>query len=124
MKEQHVERVQNVFAAINDRDWDEVAANYLPGAVIEYPQSGERIEGRDRIRSMMATFPEPPTFVLRNVFMGDDQSVIVEFDAVYSGVEPWKGVAIYRLSPEGIDREVAYFGAPFTPPEWRTGLST
>ncbi len=124
MNEQHVKRVQNVFAAINDRHWDEVAASYSSDAVIEYPQSGERIEGRDRIRSMMETFPEPPTFVLRNVFTGDDQSVIVEFDALYSGVEPWKGVALYWLSPEGIAREVAYFSEPFAPPEWRIGLST
>jgi len=122
MSDQHVTTVIDVFAAINERRWDDVVAAYGDDAVIEYPQSGERITGRQDIRAMMAAFPVPPTFVVRNAFAGDDDSVIVEFDAVYSGVEPWKGVALYWLSEAGINREVAYFGEPFAPPEWRLTL--
>src|SRR5262245_33140764 len=32
-------------------------AVFAPGYVEEYPQSGERIEGRDRIRAMLDAFP-------------------------------------------------------------------
>lgn len=119
MSEQNIKVVTDVFTAINEKRWQDVAASYSPQAVIDYPQSGERIEGRDQIQGMLEAFPVPPTFVVRNAFGGADQSVIVEFDAVYAGADPWKGVALYWLSAAGIDREVAYFGEPFDPPEWR-----
>ena len=124
MSKQHKQTVADVFAAINDERWDDVVASYSPNAVIEYPQSGERIEGRDAIHAMMNGFPVPPSFAVRNTFSGDDDSVIVEFDALYDGADPWKGVALYWLSTEGIDREVAYFGEPFAPPEWRVNISS
>jgi hypothetical protein len=112
--------VTDSLTALNERRLGDCAAAYAESAVIEYPQSGERITGRDNIRGMLEDFSTPPTFTIRRAFGGDGDRVVVEFDVDYGmGGQPWKGVAIYTVTRGSIDNEVAYFGEPFEPPDWR-----
>ncbi|WP_052685029.1 hypothetical protein [Lentzea aerocolonigenes] len=89
-----------------------------PDYVMEMPQSGETIRGRDAMRSMQEAFPKPPTIALRRV-TGSGLFWIVEGVNDY-GDEVWHVVVAWELDHDGrIVRDTRYYGQKFDPPEWR-----
>jgi|FLYL01.1.fsa_nt_gi hypothetical protein len=109
--------VARALEDFNHRRWQEFASAYLSEAVIEYPQSGERMVGRASIRGMVEAFPTAPTLSVRRLH--DGEPVVAEVDVDYSTGEVWKGVVLYWMEEGLISREVAYFAAPFPPAAWR-----
>jgi hypothetical protein len=87
--------------------------------VEEYPQSGERIEGRGNALAMAAAHPTPPAAIgpARLTRCGEDL-VTLEQKATY-GTDPWWIVAIWDVRDGRAQRETAYFADPFAPPSWR-----
>ena len=85
--------------------------------VIDMPQSGERIRGRDNMKAMQDAFPGPPTITIRRM-VGSGDVWVVEGRSDYSG-------RIYHLTNilefrEGkIIRETRYYADPFVAPAWR-----
>ena len=110
--------VTGMLAAYNDRDFDEFGAKYSADAVISYPQSGERITGRDNILAMVRAFPSAPTFAVTTTRAADNW-VLVEADADYGGGTVWKAVIVYTVEGGSVVAETAYFAAPFEPATWR-----
>jgi len=85
--------------------------------VMEMPQSGERVRGRDAMRSMQENFPTPPTISVKRV-MGANTTWVLEVND-YGG-DIWHVVVIVELDPEGrILRDTRYYAKPFDPPDWR-----
>ena len=76
-----------------DRHWAASDANDLEGehqiyredAVLEYPQSGERIRGRRQIRSSRAAQPNRKRFTVRRT-IGAGDLWVTEFVLTYDGV--------------------------------------
>jgi hypothetical protein len=85
--------------------------------VMEMPQSGERIRGRDKMRAMQEAFPKPPIGTLRRVIGGGDVWV-AEGENDY-GDDVWQWVIVVELKDGKILRETRYYGQPFPAPEWR-----
>ena len=85
--------------------------------VIDMPQSGERIRGRDNMKAMQNAYPGPPTITIRRM-VGSGDVWVVEGRSDYSG-------RIYHLTNilefrEGkIIRETRYYADPFVAPAWR-----
>ncbi len=85
--------------------------------VIDMPQSGERIRGRDNMKAMQDAYPGPPTITIRRM-VGSGDVWVVEGRSDYSG-------RIYHLTNilefrEGkIIRETRYYADPFVAPAWR-----
>ena len=94
-----------------------------PDFVMEMPQSGERIRGRDRLRKMQEAFPVPaPAINVRRV-TGAYRAWIAEGDIDY-GSDRSQVVVILELDDQGlIARETRYYPQPFEAPAWRTGLA-
>jgi hypothetical protein len=87
--------------------------------VMEMPQSGERIRGRDRMLAMQEAYPMPPTITLRRV-VGSGPVWIVEGVNDYAG-DVWHVVVILELDSEGrIMRDTRYYAKRFDPPAWRS----
>ena len=87
--------------------------------VMEMPQSGERIRGRDRMLAMQEAYPTPPTITLRRV-VGSGPVWIVEGVNDYAG-DVWHVVVILELDSEGrIMRDTRYYAKRFDPPAWRS----
>lgn len=87
--------------------------------VMEMPQSGERIRGRDAMRAMQEAFPTPPTITLRRV-SGSGHVWVVEGVNDYAG-EVWHVVAVFELDDDGrIVRDTRYYTQPTEAPEWRS----
>lgn len=85
--------------------------------VLEMPQSGERIVGRERMRAMQRDYPNPPSIqVLRITGAGDHFVVLARSD--YSG-DIYYVANVVEFADGRIARETRIYGTPFGPPDWR-----
>jgi hypothetical protein len=111
---------QTIRAAL-DRHWAASDANdfeteheiYHDDAVLEYPQSGERIRGRRNIQASRSAQPNKKRFTLRRV-LGAADLWVSEFVLTYDGL-PSYTVSIMEFTDGKVARETQYFGEPFAP---------
>jgi hypothetical protein len=89
-----------------------------PDYVMEMPQSGERIVGRDAMRAMQQAFPNPPDAKVRRI-IGTGDVFVMEGVSAYPGGGAFHVVNIVEFSGGKIVRETRYYAEPFEPPEWR-----
>ena len=111
---------REIWAAL-DRHWAACDAGdleleheiYREDAVLDYPQSGERIRGRRQIQSSRAAQPSRKRFTVRRV-IGAGDLWITELVLTYDG-RPAYTVSIMELVDGKVARETQYFGTPFAP---------
>ena len=104
-----------------DRHWTASDANnleaehdiYREDAVLEYPQSGERIRGRRKIQSSRAAQPNRKRFAVRRI-IGAGDLWVTEYVLTYDG-QPSYTVSIMEFLDGKVARETQYFGDPFEP---------
>ena len=106
------------FQAFNERRFADFATYVTEDVAEIYPQSAERIEGRDTQLAFHEAFPNPPTFSVRNVLRSGDLAV-AEVDEHYPDGSVWNDVFILELRNGLVASMTAYFGQPFPAPEWR-----
>jgi len=85
--------------------------------VIDMPQSGERIRGRDNLKAMQDAYPGPPKITLRRI-VGSGDVWVVEGRADYSG-RIYYVANIIEFREGKIIRETRYYADPFEAPAWR-----
>jgi hypothetical protein len=91
--------------------------------VMEMPQSGERITGRDRMRAMQESFPSPPSITIDRV-TGAGRSWLIEAVNDYGGADVWHVVVAMEFAPDGrMLRDTRYYAQDFDPPAWRTAFT-
>ena len=110
--------IEAAFTAFNERRFTDFAAYVSEDVVEEYPQSGERIEGRDRQLAFHEGFLNPPTFTVRRV-MTDGYLAVAEVDEHYPDGSVWNDAFIFQFRAGGVSAMTGYFGMPFDAPEWR-----
>jgi ketosteroid isomerase-like protein len=111
---------QEIRAAL-DRHWAASDANefeaehdiYREDAVLDYPQSGERIRGRRHIQSSRAAQPNRKHFTVRRI-IGAGNLWITEFILTYDG-QPSYTVSIMEFIDGKVAHETQYFSDPFAP---------
>ncbi len=118
-----VAAVTAAFQAFNERRFADFAAYVTDDVVEVYPQSGERIEGRQRQLAFHQAFPNPPTFTVRNVLTSGDLAV-AEVDERSPDGTIWNDVWIFELRDGAVASMTGYFGQPFDAPEWRRPYRT
>jgi SnoaL-like domain len=101
------------WAASDVNDFDTEHRIYRADAVLEYPQSGERIRGRDNIQASRAAQPNAKRFTVRRMLGGGDLW-ISELVLTYDGL-PSYVVSIMEFEDGEVVRETQYFGDPFEP---------
>jgi hypothetical protein len=109
-----------------DRHWmasasgDQVAEHeiYQEDVLVEYPQSGERIRGRQNILALRSHHPSKPVgFVVRRI-VGSGELWITEYSISYEG-HPIHTVSIMEFQGGKVAHETQYFAEPFAAPAWR-----
>ena len=90
---------------------------YADDAVVEWPQGGERLRGRESIVGFRSTYPARQEFELHRV-TGRDDLWVTEYTIRYDG-EPVMAVGILEFRDGKVIRERIYFGDPWEPPDWR-----
>jgi hypothetical protein len=89
--------------------------------IMEMPQSGERIRGREKMRQFQEAYPTPPTIQLRRVVVRDGLWVIEGVNDYGEG-QVFTVVLIIELRDGKMWRDTRYYAEPFEAPEWRTQL--
>jgi hypothetical protein len=89
-----------------------------PEYVMEMPQSGERIVGRDAMLAMQRAYPNPPDAKVRRI-IGSGDLFVMEAVSDYPGGGVFHVTDIVEFSGGKIVRETRYYAEPFDPPEWR-----
>ena len=88
-----------------------------PDYVMEIPQSGERIRGRENMRAFQEAYSNPPTIEPRRV-VGAGDVWVVEARSDYSG-QIYHVALIVEFRDGKIWRDTRYYAEPFAPPVWR-----
>jgi hypothetical protein len=96
-------------------------AIYAMGAILDYPQSGERFRGRAAIAAQRGGHPADRHFTVLRISGGGDLWVsecVISYDGV-----PSHSVSIMEFSGDLVTHETQYFASPFDPPPWRAELA-
>lgn len=101
------------WAASDANDFDGEHQIYREDAVLEYPQSGERIRGRANIQASRAAQPNLKHFAVRRI-VGAGNLWVTEYVLTYDG-RPSHTVSIMEFADGKVVRETQYFGDPFAP---------
>jgi ketosteroid isomerase-like protein len=101
------------WAASDANDFETEHAIYHDDAVLEYPQSGERIRGRRNIQASRTAQPNKKRFTVRRI-LGAGDLWVTEFVLTYDG-SPSYTVSIMEFRDGKVARETQYFGDPFEP---------
>jgi len=105
--------LQRHWAASDANDFVAEHAIYADHAVLEYPQSGERIRGPHNIQASRMMQPNRKRFNVRRVIGGGDlwvSELILTYDE-----QPVFAVSIMEFEGGRVVRETQYFGEPFEP---------
>ena len=105
------------WAASDASDFETEHAIYRDDAVLEYPQSGERIRGRSNIQLSRTRQPNRKRFTVRRI-IGAGELWVTEFILAYDG-KPSYTVSIMEFAGDQVARETQYFADPFEPSQTR-----
>ena len=112
------ESLDRHWAASDTNDFDIEHDIYRDDALLEYPQSGERIRGRQNIRASRQAQPNAKRFTVRRI-VGAGGLWVTEFILAYDG-RPTYAVSVMEFQDGKVVRETQYFADPFEPGPSRT----
>lgn len=109
----------NDMEAMTKAQWEMSVAD----VVLEYPQSGERFRGRDKIREMNSGYSAStgtrPTSTLRRV-VKPGRAWVIEGVIDYGDGVPVNAISIVEADDDGkVTHQTDYFAYPFEAPAWR-----
>jgi hypothetical protein len=105
------------WKASDSSDFESEHDIYLEDAVLEYPQSGERIRGRRNIQITRTRQPNKKRFAVRRI-IGSGDLWVTEYILSYDG-KPSYTVSIMEFTGNKVARETQYFAEPFEASSWR-----
>ena len=111
--------VERAFMAQFAGDIDGATADLADDAVVEWPQSGERIVGKQACTLVYKNYPGgPPGYVLRRI-SGSGDVFVVEATGQY-GADTVYTTSIVEFRDGKIAKQTDYFASPFEAPAWRS----
>ena len=134
------DRLDKWYKALNARKFKELAALMAEigdeAMVVDYPQSGERIRGRENNLAILENYPGLPDATVKGVHGGDDKWVLtpswtplritgsgdhysVEGRLAYPNGDVWNFVDLFELRNDKVVTVIEYFAPPFPLAEWR-----
>jgi hypothetical protein len=118
MRDQDIREALNQhWTASNSGDFAIEHDIYHEDAVLDYPQSRERILGRQNIQVTRTIQPNKKCFVVHRI-IGSGDLWLTEFVLTYDS-QPFYTVSIMEFRGAKVSHETQYFGAPFEAAEAR-----
>jgi SnoaL-like domain len=112
--------LQRHWKASDAGDFEAEHDIYRDDAVLDYPQSGERIRGRRNIQQSRFVQPNKKRFTVRRI-IGRDDLWVTEFVLSYDG-KPSYTVSIMEFRDGLVAHETQYFADAFDPAPSRANL--
>jgi hypothetical protein len=110
-------RIEQHWTASESGDSVTEHAIYAEDGILDYPQSGERFRGRDKIRAQRGGHPAERHFTVLQIMGGGDlwiSQCIITYDT-----KPTYSVSIMEFSGDMVSHETQYFAGPFPAAAWR-----
>ena len=108
------------WAASDASDFQVEHEIYREDAILEYPQSGERLRGRRNIQESRFVQPNKKRFSVRRI-VGSGDLWVTEFILSYDDM-PSYAVSIMEFREGLVAHETRYFAEPFDPAPSRAHL--
>ncbi|MBS0237492.1 MAG: nuclear transport factor 2 family protein [Proteobacteria bacterium] len=108
------------WVASDANDFEVEHEIYREDAVLDYPQSGERIRGRHNIQESRCLQPNKKKFTVQRI-VGSGDLWVTEFILTYDG-RPSYTVSIMEFRDGQVANETQYFADPFEPGPSRAHL--
>jgi ketosteroid isomerase-like protein len=109
--------VHRLINCINERHIEVMDELFHDDAVMEWPQSGERVRGAENRRAIYGAFPQLPTITPRRLVSAGD--LVVAEALLDYGAAQYQTIFIFELADGRIAKETAYWSEPFEAPPWR-----
>ena len=106
------------FAKMRAGDFAGAHEWYDGAVIVEWPQSGERIRGRENLLALRLAYPAGVKFEVRRIVARPGLGVS-EYVIRYDGT-PVHVIAIVEFGDAKVVRETHYFAEPFEAPAWRS----
>ncbi len=120
MPDDNVRTVERLIEGLNAKDVGVMDEVFTEDAVMEWPQSRERIRGAERRRAVYARIDPLPTITPRRMTSAPDL-VVAEAHLDYDGTG-YDCIFVFEMRGGRIAKETAYWATPFEPPAWRAAL--
>jgi len=91
---------------------------YADDAICDYPQSGERIFGRNNLQALRSHHPGKPSGFNVRRMIGNGDLWVTEYIINYQGNQAYT-VSIMEFHNDKVIHETQYFANPFNAPAWR-----
>jgi ketosteroid isomerase-like protein len=117
-EQENRDAVERYFQAFERQDLDAMEKLLHEDYVEEYPQSGERIRGKQNWRSVTENYPGLPNMTDHSYVLSGDLGVL-KMTLEYDGNRIY-ACEIIDLEDGKIKRARAYFAEPFDAPDWRS----
>src|SRR5271156_568988 len=104
--------VKSHWAASANGDLEAEHAIYRDDAICEYPQSGERIHGRQNIQALRGHHPGKPSGFLIRRIVGSNDLWVTEY-AINYGTTAFQTISIMEFQNGRVIHETQYFAEPF-----------
>lgn len=117
MTKSHEAVIKRLIACINDRKIEIMDELFHDDAIMDWPQSGEKVVGAENRRGIYQSFPQLPTITPRRM-VSDGDLVVAEASMDYGGSKS-QAVFIFEFRDGKIAKETAYWSDPFEAPAWR-----
>jgi ketosteroid isomerase-like protein len=112
-------KLDQIVGAMLAGDADGLTAFLADDAVVEWPQSGERIVGREACTTVFKNYPGgSPAYALKRI-TGEGDHFTIESVADYAGKKVYV-TNILEFRDGKIVKQTDYFADPFDAPAWRT----
>ncbi|HEY1014122.1 MAG TPA: nuclear transport factor 2 family protein [Herpetosiphonaceae bacterium] len=111
--------VEQFWAAMQTNDFSAPGALMHDDFTLEWPQSGERLVGRDDFAAFNHAYPAagPWRFAVRRI-VADERGAVSDV-AVTDGVVEATAITFSEIRDGVIVRQVEYWPDPYPAPEWR-----
>jgi len=90
---------------------------YHDDAICDYPQSGERILGRNNLQALRSHDPGRPSGFNFRRMVGRGDLWVTEYTIIYQGRAAYT-VSIMEFRGGRVVHETQYFADPFAAPDW------
>jgi len=110
-----VKLVERFWELMASNDFRSVGSVLADNFVLDWPQSGERIRGRDNYAAMNEQYPAKGrwTFTINRIVGNDDEAV--SDVSVTDGFQKARAISFFTVRETQIERMVEYWPEPFAP---------
>ena len=120
MSDEDLHTVERLIDGLNAKNVGVLDEVFTEDAVMEWPQSGERIRGAEVRRAVYARMETLQTITPRRMNSVADL-LIAEAHLDYDGVG-YDCIFVFEMRGGRIAKETAYWATPYEPPAWRAAL--